>query len=387
MTSNLDWRTLLRLFLPLYAIHCMEQVYFVYGNVLAGYGIPQQTIGWLLSVFFIMIMAVRPVGGWLLENFGVRRTLAFASLLGFAGCTTLVLARSVPLLFLGRMLSGASFGIYSFGIFTYQALTIPEQQRGAAFAIVVSGGILPTATITPIGEWLLVTGRPDLYLALGPVICILCWYLGTRIDADSVPFRKEGEAWGTYGDLLESRPFLLLILTGALIALVDASTVSMSLFAMERGVLVSYFLASGSVAGVLVRVGGAKILNALPRPVLLAPCGMLMSGALFFVTLRPSAATFTIGGLLFGIGIGAAFPTLLALVSDTLPQTLRPKGSAAALLTYDLGWFVTPLTVGYAASLLGIGTTFRALSLLSLVSLTVLFLACWLPAYRKSRKG
>ena len=382
---------LLSLFLPLFAIHCMEQIYFVYGNVLQEMGISPELTGWLLGSFFMAIMVFRPLGGWLLENLGIRRTLLIGSAVGFVGCSILFVASfeifrgSVSILFLGRVLSGASFGIYSIGIFSYQAITVPEHMRGAVFAIVISGGVLPTATITPIGEWLLRSSHLRTYLALGPLMCLACWYFGSRLGRNDEPAKGNRPQWGTYGDLARSKPFILLALSGLLIALVDASTTNMSLLAAERGAVASYFLASCSIAAVIVRVAGARILNALPRAVVLAPSGMLMTLALFCISSLPSNTTFLIAGSLFGVGIGAAFPMFLALISDTLPQPLRPKGTATALLLYDCGWFLTPLIVGYATGTFGVGGTFRLLSVLAFAALAALQFFYWMPKFHAMR--
>lgn len=384
-------RMLLSLFLPLYAIHCMEQVYFVYGNVLQEMAISPEMTGWLLSSFFIAIMACRAVGGWFLENLGIRRTLQIGSIVGFVGCSVLFVASfeafrgSLAILFLGRVLSGASFGIYSIGIFSHQAVTIPEHMRGAVFAIVISGGILPTATITPIGEWLLLNSHLRAYLALGPLLCVACWYFGSKLGTDKAPTRAKRGQWGSYGDLVRSPGFLPLVFTGSFVALTDASMINISLLAAEKGIAASYFLASSSVAAVIVRVAGARILNVAPRLVAFAPCGMLMALAILLVSLVPSGAIFLLSGVLFGVGIGAAFPMFLALISDTLPQELRPKGMATALLVYDSGWFLTPLFVGYMTAAFGMAGTFRLLSIVTFAALAALQCLYWIPRFRTMR--
>ncbi|MDL2263523.1 MFS transporter [Synergistaceae bacterium OttesenSCG-928-I11] len=380
-------RLLISLFLPIYAIHCMEQIYFIYGTVVQGYGISQEMTGWVLGIFFIAIMSARPLGSWLLENFGIRRTLVGSSVLGLVGCLVLYFARGITMILLGRVLSGLSFGIYTIGIFSYQALIIPEAMRGATFAVVVSGGVLPTATITPLGEWLLIGGHLRLYLSLGPLMCVVCWYLGRRVgNAQTVSKDEKQPQWGSYGDLFVNRPFLVLTVTGMLVALVDATTASMSMYAAEYGVLTSYFLVSSSVAAVSVRLLGSKMLNRVPRALLFAPCGMLMAGALCCISLFPSNLTFLVAGALFGLGIGAGFPMYLSLISDTLPPALRPKGNATALFLYDSGWFLTPLVIGYASSFFGIAWTFRLLSLVSLGSLVALQILYWAPAYFRKKR-
>jgi MFS family permease len=374
-----DSRFLFSLFLPLYMIHCMEQIYFIYGTVLTSYGMSPQTIGNILGSFFISITLTRPVGGWMIENLGIKRTLAAGSILGFVGCAALFFAGSVPMLFAGRIISGAAFGIFTIGIYSYQGLVTTEKTRGKLFSLTSSGGVLPTATATPLGEWLVLGGRTDLYLALGPLACLACFFFGKKIITDKAPLSQNGKTWGTYRGLIASKPFAMLAATGIMMALVDASSASISLFASEHGLVTSYFLASFSIMAVSVRIGGAKILNSLPRQVCIAPCGMLMGVSLFMIALMPSNASFIIWGALFGIGIGAGFPMMLASVSDILPPELRPKATASVLLLYDTGWALTPIIVGYMTPVFGRARTFSALAAVTFVALTALTVFYWIP--------
>jgi MFS family permease len=376
----------LSLFLPLYAVHCVEQIYFVYGNVLQGYGIEPRTIGLILGSFFVSIMATRPLGGWVLENFGIRRTLLGSSIVGFIGCSILFASKSIPLLFAGRVLSGACFGVYSIGIFSYLALVVPEKARAASFALTISGGILPIATITPFGEWLIAKSMPRAFLAIGPSLCVICWLLGRQVGPVASSRRDNSPGnWGSYRDLLSNRPFIFLMATGFMIALTDASLVSVSLFAAEHGLAASWFMASSSIAGLIVRVPCSRVMNILPSTLMLAPFGIMMTAAVFLVSFVPSVEIFVIGGVIFGLGIGAGFPLLISMVSDTLPQSLIPKGTASLLAFYDLGWFITPILIGFTTELIGTAWSFRLVSGISLAFLLPLQICYWFPFWLSKR--
>jgi MFS family permease len=375
-----DARALLSIFLPLYAIHCVEQIYFIYGNVLQMYGFTPQIIGLVLGAYFAAIMLLRHVGGWMLENLGIRNTLMASSLLGFLGCAILFFSKNFLTVLTGRLLAGAAFGVYTMGLYSYQALSAPEGKRGAYFAITASGGVLPAATITPVGEWLLINGWLGIYLSVGPILCLACFLLGSKTGGSRSATGASPKNWGSYRDLAASKPFVMLAVTGTMMALVDAATVSISLFAAERHIVASYFLASASVAAVAFRLGCSRLMNSLPRSFCVAPCGMLMCCALLAVSLFPSNASFLLCGAIFGLGIGAGFPMMLAALSDTLPPELRPKGTACALFLYDAGWTATPLIVGYMTPLFGLARTFLALSLVTFAVLALLLIFYWAPA-------
>ena len=382
-----DTKLFLNLFLPFYVIHCAAHIYLIYGSLLQRYGFSPQAIGWILGIYFLGMMVVRPLGGWLLENFGIRRVLAWSAMSCFAGCSLLFLSQSETLLFIGRAISGASVGVYTTGLLSYQALCIPQKSRGTMLSLLMVGGALPMATVTPLGEWLLLNSFDTFYLAIGPILSILCCFLGWRVGAAETEQTSSSgsKPWGTYSELFSSRPFLFLILTGSLLAFTDAIIINISLLAAEKGLMASYFLTSSAAVAVTVRVAGSPLLNVLPRVVLLAPCAILMACATILISLFPTNAVFVIGGIIFGIGIGAGWPMFLALIADLLDPALLPKGTSTALLFFNGGFSMAPLIVGYFVPLLGVARTFITVSLAVGAALILLEVFYWLPFYWKSR--
>jgi MFS family permease len=193
------------------------------------------------------------------------------------------------------------------------------------------------------------------------------------------------KSWGTYGGLFSSRSFLFLILTGTVIALVDALTINICLFTADKGLVTSYFFVNISITALAVRLLGAPLLNVLPRVALLAQCGILMSCSIILVSFRPSNSTLAVGGILFGVGLGAGWPMYHALIGDLLSPALLPKGTATALLLYDIGFCLTPLIVGYFSPRFGIAETFAAIALVAGSILVLIEVLYWLPLYWKSR--
>jgi len=284
-------------------------------------------------------------------------------------------------------MGGLAFGVFTMGIFSYQALVSTPENRGYVIAFTSTGGVLPTATITPFGEWLVLGGHVKPYLAIGPLLCAICVLLGINVPKDKTIHGPEVRAWGTYRDLFGCGPFVMLVTTCTMMAIVDASVTSISLFSAEHGIPASYFLVSFSATAVLSRSLGAAIINSLPRPFCLAPCGMLMAGALAGAAAIPSRASFIICGSLFGFGIGGGFPILLTSLVDILPPALRPKGTAVAMFMFDMGWAVTPILVGYMTPYLGRAVSFIALAITAFVVLAALTVFYWLPRLLSERSA
>lgn len=369
-------------------MHCLEQMYFIMGPMVESKGISPQMTGWVLGIFFVGVVLFRPIGGLALERLGVRKTLIFSSLFGIVGSVLLALfSANVPMLLFARLLSGLSFGGFVVAMLAHQALVIPAEMKGAAFALITTGGMLPMATVTPIAEWLLRSGYPAVYLWMGPVLALICLYLGSRVEgSDAKVSAKKEVAWGKYSDLLKIRPFLLLAATALPMSLVDASVMCMASLAAEHNLIVSFFLSSAAIAGVLLRVVGARFLDRLPRDLLIAPALMMMSGGILGIALLPGNRTLLLGGVVFGVGIGMGFPVLLSLISDLLDRKLQPKGTVAIILTFDMGWILTPLFVGYLSSVAGIAWTLRLLALMGLLVACATHFWGWLPRHRRRKR-
>ncbi|MCL2410950.1 MAG: MFS transporter [Treponema sp.] len=411
-----DIKLLISLFLPFFLIHGVQQIYLTYAILLyQGYGFSYEMTGWIIGIYSLAAMLTRPLGGWLLENFGIRKILVWSGVVSFVGCvfffanestTTILIGRALSgtvfgiyfinpaiLILIGRALSGAAFGIYSMGLFSHQALCVSQKRRAAMFSLLVVGSVLPMGIVAPLGEWLLHNSQTMIYLAIGPALSLLCVFFGAKVNVttkqetvtDSAAASTTEKNWGTYSKLFSSRPFLFLILTGTVIALIDALIITLSLLTADKGLMISFFFTSVAITALIVRLPGASILNALPRTPLLAPTGILMALGMILVSVFPSNGTLIVGGILFGIGLGAGWPMYQALISDLLEPILRPKGTATALLLYDIGYLATPLIVGYFLPVFGTSATFAMIALAAGGILVLLEIFFWLPFFRKMR--
>ena len=112
-----------------------------------------------------------------------------------------------------------------------------------------------------------------------------------------------------------------------------------------------------------------------------------MALSMILVSIFPSSITLVVGGILFGAGLGAGWPMYQALISDLLAPFLRPKGTATALFLYDIGFFITPLAVGYFLPRFGTTGTFAAIALFAGCILVLLELFYWLPFFRKIKNN
>jgi hypothetical protein len=110
--------------------------------------------------------------------------------------------------------------------------------------------------------------------------------------------------------LARNGSFVMLVITCATMALIDASSVSISMMAAERGLVASSFIASLSAAAVITRLCGARVLNRLPRLLSISPCAMLMCCAILAASAAKSNVSFLLCGVEFTISASPLSPTL-----------------------------------------------------------------------------
>ena len=379
-------KVLIYLFLSYYAMHCFEQMYFLMGPILEGQGISHATTGWILGIFFVGVIGCRPIGGWALEHLGVRKTLVFMGSIGFFASVLIALFyTNVPVLLFARFLTGLSYGGYVVAMLAYQTLVIPVEKRAGAVALITTGGMLPMATITVLGEWLLRRGHIAAYFWMAPIAALCCIYLGTRLDEPGKVSSGESKSWGKYRDLFRLQPFVLLLGTAVLISLLDGSVVSIASLAVKNDLVASSFFASSAITGVLSRIVMARFIDDLPRKLLLVPSLLMMAISLTWIAFFPSTTSFLFGGMGFGAGIGIGFPMMISMVSLVVGKKLQPKGTVTLVTVFDLGWVFTPLIIGYGAEFFGIEWSFRLLGVVAFVLGLVVFLYGWLPLYRRDK--
>lgn len=368
------------LFVAFYSAYCFSNLYYFLNYSLTLSGISPQQTGMILSAFFLSMLLYRPFTGPVIELLGIRATLAVAGLFMVIGGSLLAVANSsIGVLLAGRILGGLGFSSFVVGVVSYQAIAIPQEKRGFSFSLVTVGSILPIATLVPLTEWLISKDTGTLFLWIAPAIGLACLLVGRFVESAEFRQVKRFSRWGSYADLLKVPGYKTLFLFQLYLSFSEALSLSMPNFATESGFSVSLFMIPAATASILFRLAGSRLMERIPRVLLVPPAAVLIALGFFLTGLWPQTTSFALGGFLFGLGMGAGFPTHLSLIGDLLPKELRPKGTAALFFAGDVSWTVSPLLVGLVKPFLhnrGVFLFFPFFALMA-ISATILFL--WRP--------
>lgn len=375
-------KQVLLVFLAYYGINCLSNIYFVFGPFYGASGASPRAVGLFLSIFYMAMIICRPLGSWVMERLGIRRALMWSSLLSAVTAAGISLSLShPPILLFFRAISGISASVFIVATVAYQSMIMDARSRGIGFALFTTGSMLPMATVVPLSEFLLKRGHSDLYLVLPVAVALICLAISFRIrdisrDTDEKP------VWGTYREMLCCPGVKPLYLTAFLMSLADGATLCAAALAADRGVPVSWFMISVAVAAVIIRTVGFRTMDAVPRILLAAPAAGLMGLSMFGLSFSSGWLFFVLFGTLFGLGIGAGFPTDLSIIGDLLSTEYHPKATGSLLLAIDFGWVITPLIFGFISPLFGAAGSFRLIGLFVFVSSSAVQFLCWIPLWK-----
>lgn len=378
---------ILLVFLAYYGINCFINVYFIFGPLYEKFGASPGEVGLFLSIFYMAMIACRPLGSLTMERAGIRKTLMGSSLISAAAAAgmaiSLAWSLSSPLLFF-RAVSGVSASIFIVATVAYQSMILDEKNRGWGFALFTTGSMFPLATVIPLSEWILKQGYNYVYMWLPVLVAAICFGISC-IMKETAQVEKKEKAWGTYSELFKIKGVPTLYLSGILMSVADSMTLCVAMLAVDRGVSVSYFMISVSVAAVCIRTLGFKVMNSIPRLLLAAPSAALMGLSVLFLSFSSTPFFFVIFGLLFGLGIGMGYPTHLSLIGDIVPIKLHPKATGGFLLFYDFGWVATPLLFGAIAPLFGASGAFRTIGIVAFACSAAIQYFLWMPMWRERK--
>lgn len=303
----------------------------------------------LISLLTIPPAFFATVGGGIIDRVGARRTLIAAALTGAAVNCAYLLADSLPLLQLTRVLEGfVLVGAYSAAPALIIA-TAPPERRGPAMAF--------WSTYTPVGV--------SLGLAMSSLFAGEAFWRGSyllhallfltlagadvllpqppRVAVARAGLRALIAAYGESGPLRVALAFAALVLTG-----LGVNTVFPSWYSQSHGVSLSSaasLLAGANLTMILGSLGvGALIARGLSPPRIFIGLAVLSTGAaaLLFSPGAPRSVLFA-SLLLWLVASGAG----TAIVTATLPRVVASPMQAAAaagLLSQmsALAAFITP---------------------------------------------
>jgi MFS family permease len=339
-------------------------------------------VGLIIGILALTSLAARPFLGIWIDRTGRR-----AFLLAGAGIYVLAslgywLIRTVPGLFLWRMLHGIGLATFSTAAASLAADLAPPGRRGATIGVF---GLAQAAALTVgpgLGQIMLgALGYPGLFVGAASTAFAS---LACGILLPTVPFQASGAAVEPRSKVWPIRDAGGMSAAIQLAASVAYGTVIsfVAVVARDRGLeTVGVFFALLALSSLGVRVAAGRAYDAWGAAAVLRPLLLTLTVGMFLLAVAGSSRVFLLAAVLAGLGIGGTHTTLLAQVVDRAAPERRARAVAGFAAYWELGVGAGTILMGRVAEATGFETMFSLVATLPFVSLAGLG---WLSAAKRS---
>ena len=300
---------------------------------------PASVIGTILSLYTVAAMVTRPIAGFWLDRKPRKPLMLLFYLAYISICGSYVVATSVMLFFIIRLLHGVAFGSATVGVNTMAVDIIPPSRRGEGLGIF--------------------TASTSAAMAIGPSLALMMYDAGWGFSTVFISASLTGMAGficaaaiKTAGHMELSRKqfsvkdllLAVAIPEAAIMALLSFGygivTVYLSVYAKEEVGITSgtgyYFsiLAAGLVASRLM----SAVLLRNGRYIRIFSLGIASVIVSFFiVAFIHNPVAFFISAIFMGVGYGLITPTAQTMIVNMAQDTERGAASATYLTFFDIG--------------------------------------------------
>ena len=298
-----------------------------------------------------MVLVCQPLAGRYADRNGRRILVVAGGALAALAVAGYVVADSLPLLVVLRLLTGAGEAMALVGAATIVTDIAPEHRRGEALSV-FSLGLWGGLALGPlVGELVLGDARFDAVWLLAAAFCLAAGVIGLALP-ETAPTRDEEQA--APAQLVHSAaigPGLVLAFT--VLGFAGLGTFG-ALYARELGLegAGSVFLVFSAVV-VTTRVLARQVPDRLGPKRTSRIALTLIALGLFTVGLWNVPAGLFIGTVVVAFGHALAFPSLMTLAVNAGPASERSSIVGTFSAFTELGFLVGALTLGAVASAMG----------------------------------
>lgn len=320
--------------------------------------------GLSIGLFTGAAFLTRPLAGYLADRFNRKHILILGSILFAAALLPFLALSAIPHFLLLRFIGGTAFSIISTTSMAIVSSILPDTRLGEGIGYFSLTGVTATASGPAIGIFLADSfGYRSLFLILIG-IGLLNLIIGLALPSQGINRNdKETAAVSESGStkLKKShfRPSLILLFSavtlGVILTFVPMAGTARSITG------ISLFFTTYSIAIVIIRLSGARIIDTVSPAVIFTASAVLLIASFITLAFAFSLPLIILAGILFGFGWGLYQPLLNTLQFRFIPADRRGMASGAFNFSMDFG--VTIGSVGFGI-------------LLEATSFTLLFISC-----------
>lgn len=317
----------------------------VYAKILGG---SDTHAGLVIGIFTFSAVLIRPFAGYALDAYG-RKTLFFIGLLIF-GLSVFAYSLVPTLLFLllVRFIHGFGWGITSTSASTVAADIIPKSRMGEGMGYYGLAGTLSMAVAPALGLFIISKFNFKVLFILATCMIGIAILLAFTVKYHNVNMT------GRKFSLIEKaalRPTLVIFF----LTMTYGSIVSfLALYGVQLGITnIGLFFTVYAFSLAITRPFAGRMSDKVGFNVVVIPGILFIMLAMYILYAAVNIQWFLLAGIVYGIGFGAAQPSLQALAIVSTPLDRRGGANATFFTGFDLGIGISSIMWGLVAEAIG----------------------------------
>ena len=311
--------------------------------------------GLVIGVFAISALLARPVSGYALDRFG-RQYLLFAGLLLFTISTIAYhQAGTLLLLLMIRFVHGFAWGLGSTASSTVATDLIPKGRLGEGMGYFGLSSTISMALAPAAGLWIVSNAGFDALFSVSTAMVAIAVALTFVIRYPAVGLSEK-----TNFSLLEKTAIKPAVVIFFLTMTYGAIVSFLALYANQIGISnIGPFFSVYAIALFVTRPMAGKLSDKKGFDIMVIPGIICVMAAMVVLALSDTMNGLLVAAALYGVGFGAAMPSLQALSVIATPPDRRGAANGTFFIGFDLGiglssilWGAVSQVVGYSAMFL-----------------------------------
>lgn len=329
-------------------------------------GVSESQIGLIIGIFTLSAVVARPIIGGLLDQYG-RRIFIILGLITFALSMYLYSwVSGIVLLLLLRIFHGVSWAISTTSIGTSITDVIPTNRRGEGMGWYGLSMTVSMAIGPMIGVWIIQGNSFSTLFLLATALTViaLLFALITKVPFSLKEHSGKIEFFDRNVTTISIAIFFLSFTYGGI-------TTFLPLFAESLQVNAGTFFLVYAIALTLSRPIAGKLADRYSYGFVIIPSLAITSLALLVLSLSNSLIGVLTTAILYGIGFGAAQPTLQAATLHLVPSHKKGVANASFFTAIDSGIGIGAILLGLVTQFMGYHFLFTVCAVSGLISLFI----------------
>lgn len=329
------------------------------------------------AVISLSALLLRPISGSVADRLG-RKPILIAGLLILLlfNCSFFYVSTIAVILVL-RFLQGIGWGMTSTVLATIMSDIIPPHRRGEGTGYFALSIIIATSLATIAGIEIMKRYNFTVILMLSTFLVALGLFLAMKIHIKPIKHARKSTASKKnlhWNDLFEQQAVL-----PALLCFLHSITLSgimsfIMLYGKEIGVENTWIYFAGHIAMILItRPFAGKLFDKKGHISVILPGVVFMIIGLTLLSYATSTQSLFIASLFYGLGYGAAHPSLQAWAINRSPNDRKGAANGTFLSSIDLGYAIGAVSLGSIATYTNYAMMYR-ISILFLLIFAFLYI-------------